>query len=102
MEKGQTQTYKEELLDHKFILCPRGNGVDTHRMWEALYCGVIPVVQRSHVHAGIEGKLPVLFVDSYQDVTEDLLLSVYHEYKNKTWNMNMLAVSWWMEQFRRI
>lgn len=29
MEKGKTDTYKEELLDHKFMLCPRGNGVDT-------------------------------------------------------------------------
>ena len=102
MEKGQINTYKEELLDHKFILCPRGNGVDTHRMWEALYCGVIPVVQRSHVHAEIEGNLPVLLVDSYYDVTQDLLLSTYNEFKSKTWNTDMLTVSWWMNEFRRV
>jgi hypothetical protein len=101
-DKGQVGSYKTDLLDHKFILCPRGNGVDTHRMWEALYCGVIPVVQRSPVHAGIEGNLPVLFVDSYYEVTEELLNSTYQSYKTKTWNWNMLKVSWWMEEFRRV
>jgi len=31
----------------KFIACPRGNGTDTHRFWESLYRGSIPVVKRS-------------------------------------------------------
>jgi len=100
-DKGQVGSYKTELLDHKFILCPRGNGVDTHRMWEALYCGVIPVVQRHPVHANIEGQLPVLFVDSYYEVTEDLLNQTYQSYSARKWNTDMLTVSWWMDQFRR-
>jgi hypothetical protein len=28
----------------KFVACPRGNGVDTHRVWETLYRGSIPIV----------------------------------------------------------
>lgn len=36
--------YLEELAQHRFCLCLRGNGVDTHRFWEALYLGVIPVI----------------------------------------------------------
>jgi hypothetical protein len=36
--------YLGELSKHYFCLCPRGNGIDTHRFWEALYLGVIPVV----------------------------------------------------------
>jgi hypothetical protein len=31
----------------KFIACPRGNGTDTHRFWESLYRGSIPVVKES-------------------------------------------------------
>ena len=54
LQKGETAIYKQELLDHKFMLCPRGNGIDTHRMWEAIYCGVIPVVQRHKVHLELE------------------------------------------------
>jgi len=36
--------YLEELASHQFCLCVRGNGIDTHRFWEALYLGVVPVV----------------------------------------------------------
>lgn len=41
------QPYKEYLLElasHRFCLCIRGNGIDTHRFWESLYLGVIPVI----------------------------------------------------------
>lgn len=33
--------------EYKYIACPRGNGTDTHRFWEALYRGSIPVVKKS-------------------------------------------------------
>lgn len=36
--------YLKELSEHKFSLCVRGNGIDTHRFWESLYLGVIPVI----------------------------------------------------------
>ena len=98
--KGETKSYKEELLEHKFMLCPRGNGIDTHRMWEALYCGVIPVVQRHITHANLAGKLPILFVDSFEEVTEQLLYTTYESYKNREWNEEMLTVSWWMNMIR--
>jgi hypothetical protein len=36
--------YLEELSKFRFCLCARGNGLDTHRFWESLYLGVIPVI----------------------------------------------------------
>lgn len=36
--------YLNELSQYYFCLCVRGNGIDTHRFWEALYLGVIPVI----------------------------------------------------------
>ena len=36
--------YLKELSRHYFCLCIRGNGIDTHRFWESLYLGVIPVI----------------------------------------------------------
>ncbi len=35
------------MSDCSHVLCPRGNGVDTHRHWEALYRGAVPVVEES-------------------------------------------------------
>lgn len=36
--------YLVDLASHRFCLCLRGNGIDTHRFWESLYLGVIPVI----------------------------------------------------------
>jgi hypothetical protein len=38
------QTYVTELASHQFVFCPRGNGIDTHRYWEALYTGGQPII----------------------------------------------------------
>lgn len=36
--------YLHELAKYKYAICPIGNGVDTHRFWECVYLGVIPIV----------------------------------------------------------
>lgn len=36
--------YAEISSQYKFIAAPRGNGLDTHRFWEALYRGSYPIV----------------------------------------------------------
>lgn len=41
--------YLKDLSEHRFCLCIRGNGVDTHRFWESLYLGVIPVIINNKV-----------------------------------------------------
>lgn len=45
ISKGKPfKEYLEELSTHYFSLCVRGNGIDTHRLFESLYLGVIPVI----------------------------------------------------------
>lgn len=39
--------YFIELASHKYAICPRGNGLDTHRIWECLYLNTIPIVIKS-------------------------------------------------------
>jgi hypothetical protein len=36
--------YLDEMDEYKFILCPQGNGLDTHRIWEAYLVGSIPII----------------------------------------------------------
>ena len=38
------KSFLYDLSNNMFCLCVRGNGVDTHRFWESLYLGVIPVI----------------------------------------------------------
>jgi len=39
--------YLQELVMHRFVVSPPGNGVDCHRTWESLYLGSIPIVKTS-------------------------------------------------------
>jgi hypothetical protein len=50
------------MLDHLFIACPEGNGIDTHRFWETLYMGRYPVVLHNRVNDAFS-DLPVLILN---------------------------------------
>jgi len=50
-----------------FTLCPRGNGEDTHRVWESLYRGSWPILERNNWSIKIAEKYPVILVDSILD-----------------------------------
>ena len=44
--------YLMALGQHRFVLSPRGNGLDAHRTWEALLVGAIPSARR-HPHTAL-------------------------------------------------
>lgn len=59
--------YYSDLCRSKFVLCPEGTGIDTHRVYESILCGATPVVLRNSLSHLYE-KLPVCIVDSWKDV----------------------------------
>jgi hypothetical protein len=59
--------YLQNLGEHKFCLCPRGNGIDTHRFWEAQYLDCIPVILWQDWTASYSG-LPVLILQSWDEL----------------------------------
>lgn len=58
--------YYMELCRSKFVLCPEGTGIDTHRVYESLFCGATPVVLRNSLSHLYE-TLPVCIVDKWTD-----------------------------------
>jgi hypothetical protein len=58
--------YLQDLSRSKFVLCPEGTGMDTHRVYESLLCGAIPVVLRNPLSHLYE-KLPVCILSSWSD-----------------------------------
>jgi hypothetical protein len=67
------RTFLSNIKKHKFMICPIGNAIDCHRNWEVLYLNRIPVMKYSIHLEKIFKDYPVLFVDNYSDVTEQLL-----------------------------
>ena len=62
----------ETISKYKWVLCPRGAGEDTHRLWEALYLGSIPVVLKSPLSSLHKG-LPIIELDSWSTLSLSLL-----------------------------
>lgn len=56
--------YYEDLCRSKYVLCPEGTGIDTHRIYEAIYCGATPVVLRNAL-SDFYSQYPVKIVDSW-------------------------------------
>lgn len=61
------------LSQSKFMICPRGNAIDCHRNWEVLYMKRVPIMKKHPYLEELYKNYPVLFVESYSDITEELL-----------------------------
>ena len=55
--------------DLAFEVAPQGNGIDTHRVWEALILQTIPIVTSSSL-APLYASFPVLILDSWSELEE--------------------------------
>lgn len=91
----------EILSKYKFILSPPGAGIDCHRTWEALYCGTIPIIIESSINE-LYRDLPVLIVNSWEEITKDLLEQKYVEIqnniKNDKYNMKKMYMNYWTNE----
>jgi hypothetical protein len=84
----------DKINNHKFVFATRGNGIDTYRLWESLYLKTIPIVKKC---IGMEDfyDLPILFIDNWEDITEDFLNEQYEIIMNKTYNLEKLDIKYW-------
>lgn len=60
------EDYYRDLSRSKFVLCPEGTGIDTHRVYESILCGATPVVLRNSL-AHLYETLPVCIIDAWTD-----------------------------------
>ena len=75
-ERLSLKDYVRDLCSYRYVLCPKGNGIDTMRMWESIYCGAIPIVQKSGVSSCFSSLLPIVEVDDW-DINREHLESIY-------------------------
>jgi hypothetical protein len=95
---GRTN-FLREVRNHTFVLCPRGNGIDTHRLWETLYMGSIPIVKRDIAMKDFE-DLPICFINVWDEVTPDLLARERERILSTKWCLSKLKVSYWIQKIK--
>tara|TARA_R110002110_G_scaffold50765_1_gene149706 strand:- start:488 stop:751 length:264 start_codon:yes stop_codon:yes gene_type:complete len=77
------------------VVCPRGNGVDCHRVWEVLYLDRVPIIKREKAMNYFEA-LPIIYLDSWEELgNSDLIAKKYNKVKNNS--RKMLNFNSWKE-----
>lgn len=92
----QVSGYLQDLSEYKFCISPPGIGLDTHRTWEALMVGTIPIVLSSPLNS-LYQDFPVVIVPSYDLLTEEILYRIYEQIVNikSSYNFYKLCVHYW-------
>lgn len=93
--------YLADLHRSKFVLSPRGVGMDCHRTWEAMLMGAIPIVPMTEVDH-IYADLPVLIIDglSWESLTQEFLEEKWQEFQQKKFNLDKLYAGYWLNLIR--
>ena len=64
-----TEEYFYNLNDYMFVICPEGNGLDTHRIWESLLLKVIPIVILNPFTQNLKNNsVPCVYLDDWKDL----------------------------------
>lgn len=92
--------YIKDIYEHKFVVCPEGNGIDTHRIWECLYMRTIPIVE-DNINNRFYTGLPILQTLNWERITFDLLAYVWDGSNLDDWDWDdILRFSFWANKIR--
>jgi len=91
--------YLNNIYNHKFMICPEGNGIDTHRTWECLYMRTIPIEKRN-INNQFYTDLPISFVNDWEEVDIVFLAHEYSRILQGEWNMEKLYFEYWKNKIQ--
>ena len=93
--------YLAQLRTCNFVLAPRGNGLDTHRLWETLLMGGIPIVLRDPGLNSLLSNLPVVQVDDWAEIADKhMLKEEWNRIMEHNWSYDFLRTSYWVNQIK--
>lgn len=94
--------YASLSSSYAVIACPRGNGLDTHRFWEALYRGSVPLVKESPWSNYWSRKgVPMIEIADWECDLDRILSGAS---RNLEFNPDDLEILWepfWYSEIRR-
>jgi hypothetical protein len=98
-ERGRIE-YLSALRRHSLTVCPEGNGVDTHRLWETIYMGGTPVIIYSKQIASLVRDLPVIVLKNWSELNDLAMLEEeWNQLNSRVFNFQKVMASFWISKF---
>ena len=90
----------DDITRSKFVFSPEGNGIDTHRTYEALIFKAIPICEHNDKIKEKYKGLPVIYTKDYKEFTSEYLEKKYLEMKDTVYDFSRLFLSFYSEQIK--
>ncbi len=97
VNEKQKLDFLKKLAQSKFMVCPRGCGIDTYRIWDCIYLGCIPIIIKYEGYKQFE-DLPILFLEDWEelkDIDEEFLNKKWIEMLEIDYNYDKLNLEYW-------
>lgn len=90
--------YLQNLRRFGFVVCPRGRGQDTHRLFETLAMGSIPILLRKDAPAWLtkEERFPKILIEEWTALPS--LLLDEHTSLRESFDPGLLSTSFWLRR----
>jgi hypothetical protein len=88
--------YFNYLATFKFAICPEGNGIDTHRLWECFYLRVVPIVVNNLFNRKVKETygLPIIILEDWNDLRNIYQELNYDDYEPFFINLSKLDINY--------
>jgi hypothetical protein len=96
--------YLRDISKSYFTICPMGNGIDSHRVWESLYLGAIPIVVDC-IHFRGFSNLPMIKVangeyGNWNAITTSYLERALEKISAETYCFEQIDLDYWKNRIQ--
>ena len=98
--------YRRKLSRFQFVASPAGNGLDCHRTYEAIYLGVVPIVENNYMNKYFKSLgLPMILIDktkwnTLDSWTPEKMQKMFDEEWSKA-DLKAMWLDYWVDEINK-
>lgn len=101
--RWKPRNYAKVSREFKWVASVRGNGIDTHRLWETLYRGSIPIVLHDIWSDSLSYlSLPIILVESWEpEALREIVIDDFYKTASSPKQMEALWMPYWRDLIQK-
>ena len=90
--------YLSNSKNYKFVICPPGNGLDTHRLWQGMLTKTVPILKSDNFSKNFyEMGMPILLIKDWSELKKfdkEMIEATYNNFKDYDFG-KFIEISFW-------